>query len=411
MPRMLELIRESLVPHNIVQTAAKGALAVPAAEMIEILVYLATQNKVFGEQASLTLAGWNATSLRSLALDPHAPKEVLDYLVAPQNVRAVLLPALIENLAVSESALVDLASAASREAVEIMLASGRVNLSPPILNALNANPNLSGVQAETIRNKIAPPEPEPEPERQEALAAEAQVAPEGDEVLPAVLPDANAEPENVLDEEIMAYLAAHAAEIEEEGEKPFQPIGGMYEDVLESFEEPLAEAATANAPGTSPATRKRAVSTKKSQLSVTEQRGSALQKISRLDVKGRIQLAMKGSKEERSILVRDGTKVVALAVLESPKITDSEVERYANQKNVLEALLRGIPLKRRFMKHYGIVRNLVSNPRTPLDVSLTLMKNLLINDLKNLSANKEVSDTVRKLATKMYKQKKDAGKK
>ncbi len=120
---------------------------------------------------------------------------------------------------------------------------------------------------------------------------------------------------------------------------------------------------------------------------------------------------MKGNKEERSILVRDGTKVVALAVLESPKITESEVERYANQKNVLEALLRGIPMKRRFMKHYGIVRNLVSNPRTPLDVSLALMKHLLTNDLKNLSANKEVSDTVRKLATKMYKQKKDSGKK
>jgi len=71
---------------------------------------------------------------------------------------------------------------------------------------------------------------------------------------------------------------------------------------------------------------------------------------------------MKGTKEERSILVRDGTKVVALAVLDSPKITDSEVEKFASQRNVLESVLRGIPLKRRFMKHYGIVRNLVFNP-------------------------------------------------
>jgi hypothetical protein len=397
MPRMLELIRESMVPHNIVQTAAKGALAIPAAEMIEILVYLATQNRVFAEQAGLTLAGWDATSMRSLALDPHAPKEVLEYLVAPQNVRVILLPALLENLAVSESALVELASSASREAVEVMLTSRRVNLSPAILNALSTNPSLSGVQAETIRLKIAPPEPE--------------VMPESDEVLPAAVSDVSIEPEDVLDEELMAYLAEHAAEIAEEGEKPFQPIGGMYEDILESFDEPLEKAAAATVSGTAPLARKKAVGGKKSQLSTDEQRGSALQKISRLDVKGRIQLAMKGSKEERSILVRDGTKVVALAVLESPKITDSEVERYANQKNVLEALLRGIPLKRRFMKHYGIVRNLVCNPRTPLDVSLTLMKNLLINDLKNLSANKEVSDTVRKLATKMYQQKKDVGKK
>jgi hypothetical protein len=134
-------------------------------------------------------------------------------------------------------------------------------------------------------------------------------------------------------------------------------------------------------------------------------RGSALQRISKLDVRGRIQLAMKGSKEERALLVRDGTKIVALAVLDSPKISDSEVERFAGQKNVLVAVLRAIPLKRRFMKQYNVVRNLVFNPRTPIDVSLSLMKNIQVTDLKNLSGNKEVSDTVRKLALRMFKQK------
>jgi len=81
------------------------------------------------------------------------------------------------------------------------------------------------------------------------------------------------------------------------------------------------------------------------------------------------------------------------------------VEGYALQKNVLESVLRAIPLKRKFAKNYNIMRNLVFNPRTPLDLSLTLMKNLLVHDLKNLSGNKEVSDTIRKLALRMYKQK------
>ena len=137
-----------------------------------------------------------------------------------------------------------------------------------------------------------------------------------------------------------------------------------------------------------------------------------MQKINALDVKGRIQLALKGNKEERSILIRDGTKVVALAVLEAPKLSDGEVEKFAGQKNVLEAVLRQIPLKRRFMKNYIVVRNLCANPRTPLDLGLGLVKNLLIVDLKNLSANKEVSETIRKLALKNYKQKiEDANKK
>jgi hypothetical protein len=81
------------------------------------------------------------------------------------------------------------------------------------------------------------------------------------------------------------------------------------------------------------------------------------------------------------------------------------VEGFAQQKNVLEALLRAIPMKRRFAKNYAIMRNLVYNPRTPLDLSLGLMKNMLIHDLKNLSANKEVSDTIRKVALRMFKQK------
>ncbi len=130
-----------------------------------------------------------------------------------------------------------------------------------------------------------------------------------------------------------------------------------------------------------------------------------MQKIAKLDIRGRIALAMRGNKEERSILIRDGTKIVALAVLDSPKVTEAEVEGFALQKNVLEAVLRAIPFKRQFAKSYGIMRNLVFNPRTPLDSSLGLMKGLLVNDLKNLSGNKEVPEAIRKMATRFYAQK------
>src|ERR1700722_9235779 len=106
-----------------------------------------------------------------------------------------------------------------------------------------------------------------------------------------------------------------------------------------------------------------------------------------------------------------GFFVVVLAVLEAPKLSDGEVEKFAGQKNVLEAVLRQIPLKRRFMKNYKVVRNLVANPRTRLDLGLGLMKNLLSADLKNLSGNKEVSETIRNLALKMYKQKIEASNK
>ena len=187
-------------------------------------------------------------------------------------------------------------------------------------------------------------------------------------------------------------------------------LGADYFPVVENREMAgvAGEAEQAKGPTTAAAAGAKAAAKKSAEPG---KRDNTLQKINRLDVKGRIQLAMKGNKEERSILIRDGTKVVALAVLDAPKISDGEVEKFALQKNVLEAVLRQIPLKRRFMKNYIVVRNLVSNPRTPLDLGLGLMKHLLVRDLKNISGNKEVSETVRNLALKMYKQKMDAANK
>ena len=405
MSRMVDLIRSSAVPATLMQTAARGALSVPAPEMIEILVHLAVHNKVFGTQARMTLAGWDENASKQAAADPKTPKEVLEYLVAPDNLRPALLPSLLENPAVEEEALITLAATGTREVTDVMLASARVKANPRVLNALQSNANLAANQSSGV---------------EELLVAEG-FGSRHEEVQEAAPASVGESPDDVLDPELVAYMNANAAEISNEGGKPFQPIGGVFEDLPHEVEEApeaaaapevAAEAAQAvPAPEAHATAPKKTLIPKKSHLGPEEERGSALQKISRLDIKGRIQLAMKGTKEERSLLIRDGTKVVALAVLESPKVSDAEVEKFASQKNLLEAVLRQIPLKRRFVKHYGIVRNLVFNPRTPLDISLGLMKNLLVHDLRNLSGNKEVSETVRKLALKMFRQKSDPTKK
>ena len=404
MSRMIDLIRASAVPSNLMQSAAKGSLSVPPREMIEILVHLAVHNKVFGEQAQLTLAGWDEAASRTIASDPATPKEVLDYLFSPKNLRPVLVPALLANPSVSDQSLLEIAPEAGRDVVDAMLKSDRVNASHDILNALLSNPNLSGIQSESIRNKIEPAAPVSTPEVEAPTAESSPEKPETgtEEVFQPASVNQPPEPEEVLDEGVLAYMAEHATEITAGAEHAYHPIGGIHEEF--SVAEPLAGQAAAAATSTGAAA---GAATKKAPIKKTqkEERGSALQKIAKLDIRGRIQLAMKGTKEERSLLIRDGTKIVALAVLESPKISDGEVERFATQKNVLESVLRGIPMKRRFAKNYAVVRNLVFNPRTPLDLSLGLMKNLLVGDLRNLSNNKEISDTVRKLATKMFKQK------
>ena len=420
MPRQIDLIRASKLPSNMMQFAAKGALSVPPDENLEILVYLAKHNKIFGDLARMTLAGWDEKASLVAASDPKTAREVLDYLVAPENLRPKLLPALLENPSVADGELAKLAISASPEGIATMLQSSRVRAAAGILECLRANPYLKAPEASEVAKLLGGGKSEPPsvpvadgaPQVAEAVVAEA-----GEPVQEAA-PEAIDEGGEIPDEAISAYLAEHATEIAGEQDKPFKPVGGIVEllgsdyfPVSENKE--MADTAAEKADAESAATASAAVA--KAKLAAAQpkpgQRDNTLQKINRLDVKGRIQLAMKGNKEERSILIRDGTKVVALAVLDAPKISDGEVEKFALQKNVLEAVLRQIPLKRRFMKNYIVVRNLVANPRTPLDLGLGLMKHLQPQDLKNISSNKEVSETVRKLALKMYKQKMDAANK
>ena len=140
-----------------------------------------------------------------------------------------------------------------------------------------------------------------------------------------------------------------------------------------------------------------------------KERLSKLQKISRMTVSERVKLAVLGDKEDRMILVRDGSKVVNGAVLASPKISDQEVETIAAMKNVQENVLRTLARNRKFIKSYSVVKALVNNPRCPLDISLGLMKNLLTPDLKVLSMNKNVPETLKKIALKQYKDKTGPG--
>jgi hypothetical protein len=396
MARMIDLVRNSQLPSNLMQFAVRGALSVPPGETIEILVHLALHNKLFAERARLTLAGWDEKSCIAAAADPQTSAEVLGYFVSPDNLRTSLLPALAENPSVSEEALNALAVSGTRSVVEVLLASKRVMSSPRLVQTLQSNPSLR-------RNELA----------------EIETQSSGLETSPAA-EAAEAEPHHeVIESAVVKYLEENAAELAAEKDKPFQPIGIAHEesvpgDAAGEAAHPVqpqsAATATEDADATAIAQRKAAaaalaIHAKKHPHPGEERRDSTLQKISKLDIKGRIALAMRGNKEDRSILIRDSTKLVSLAVLDSPKVSDAEVEAFALQKNVLEAVLRAIPMKRKYAKNYAIMRNLVTNPRTPIDVSLALMKNLLTRDLKNLSDNKEVSDTIRKLALRMFKQK------
>src|ERR1700758_181994 len=159
MARMIDQIRASKLPSNMMQFAARGALQVPAAENIEILVYLARHNHVFGDTARMTLAGWDNKACLDAVSDPQTPAEVLNYFISPDNVRPKLLAALLENPSVHEPQLVKLAGSALRETLEIMLQSQRVRATHAVLEALHASPYLKKEESEELERWLHAAEP------------------------------------------------------------------------------------------------------------------------------------------------------------------------------------------------------------------------------------------------------------
>lgn len=361
MARMADMIKQNAVPAAVIRTASLGALSVPADEMLEILVFL-TRNPVFGQQARMTLAEFDEAASIAVVASGAANPEVLAYYWAPENRRPKLMPALIENPAIAEELLMELAGMASREMITMLLASPRVKNSPEVLRALAANEHVTPQELQGIQN-VPPPTVKSESESEQT------------------------EPAAEASTELEAWKQEHAAEIAAEEGKAFELTGKEAgADEGEEATTPHPESAPVPHPV----------------VDAPEGKVTVLQKVGRMSVAERVKAAFVGSREERAILVRDGSRVIQNAVMASPKLTEPEVETFAAAKNLHENVLREIARSRRFMKNYSVVRNLVNNPRCPLDIALTQIKNLMAGDLKDLRKNKNVSETVRKVAAKLF---------
>jgi hypothetical protein len=203
MARLIEMMRESAVPAGVMRSAARGALTVPPAEMLEILVFL-TNHPSFGEQARTTIAAFDEAGSIATLSDPHTPREVLNYFLSPWNRRSKLLLPLVNNPSISEQTLAAVAETATRETAEVLLASDRVMRSGMVLKPLLKNSNLG----DEHRARVA------------ATLSELGI-------------DASQQLGNVFDVEVTGWLKEHAAELaaEEQENKPFVLLGGLEEEL------------------------------------------------------------------------------------------------------------------------------------------------------------------------------------
>ena len=130
-------------------------------------------------------------------------------------------------------------------------------------------------------------------------------------------------------------------------------------------------------------------------------RGSLQTFISELAVPQKVELAAKGNREVRQILSRDTNTMVARAVILSPRLSVGDVESYAASPLTNEEVLREIGANKEWMSNLKLVKSLVSNPRTPVTVSMRHLVHLPMAELKLLSKNRSIQAAVRREAHRL----------
>lgn len=136
-----------------------------------------------------------------------------------------------------------------------------------------------------------------------------------------------------------------------------------------------------------------------------EKKKSVYQQILTMSISQKVQLALKGNKEARGMLIKEPNKLISSAVLKSPKITEPEVLGFAKSRSVSEDVLRFIAMKKEWMRSREMMLALVNNPRTPIAISMQLMNRLSDKEIADLAKSKAVPAALSTAAKRLIMQK------
>jgi len=342
---VIGLIESGVYGRDVVATIARGFLPLPQEELVSVLAYLGAYGDA--EIAALARASLDDVPTRIVLEFASNETSAPDSLVRLMHVTSdgQVLEALIRNRTVPDSAIVELAYEADGHVQEVIVINqARILRAPEILDALLQNPALT---PEARRRAF---------ETREEFFDKRARADAIDETEEPELLDLALDP--------IADLLERAAE--QDALPPLPPVA-------------LTEVEKKN-----PKTF------------------AIWAKLSYLQVSEKVQLAFKGDRMLRMLLVRERNKLVATAVLRNPRIGEQEIENIAGMRNVEEEVLRAIGTKREWSSKYSIMVILCRNPRTPVGVVLPFINRLTLRDLKGLKDDRGVSQVVREAAKRIY---------
>ena len=345
----VEQFRKGGVPRDLRLMAAQGALPLKPADLAELLhVLLGDPDPGIGQSATSTLMAMPVEEILPITKDRDTPAALLGWVLSAREEREVREAAL-QNPTTPDDAVEGITGFLGEELAELVVINQvRLLRRTSLLEAVEKNPQLNKDQQRRLR------------ELRESFRIGEQ---------PAAPPPPPPPPP-----------APAAAE-----EAPAQP----------PVEVP-------------PLTAEEAVVHILSEDERTDnEKVSVVQELFRMNTAQKVVTALKGSRTQRAMLVRDPNRMVSTAVLGSPRLTDAEVEAFAGMRNVSDEILRQIGTHKDWTKKYAVIANLVKNPRTPIGVSLSMVSRLNPRDIKGLATDRNVPEVIRKQAQKFVKDKQD----
>jgi hypothetical protein len=338
---LVEQFRKGGVPRELRLMAAQGALPLKPADLVDLLQQLlGDADEAVREAASASLGGMPVDELLPILKDRESPPEVLAWSVAHRPERE-LLEVVLQNSSLPDEAVEALASTMPEHLAELVVINQvRLLRRTSLLEALEANPGLNKDQRRRLRELRETFRIGQQPEPPPPPPKPVEAVPEAWVEEPAI---------TETEEEAVARLLAEDERHDKE-------------------------------------------------------KVSVIQAIYRMNTSEKVMQALKGSSADRAILVRDPNRIVASAVLGSPRLTEPEIERFAGMKSVGDEVLRTIAQNKDWTKRYGVVSNLIKNPRTPLALAINLVPRLNPRDMKTISVDKNVPEVIRKQALKFVRQ-------
>jgi voltage-gated potassium channel Kch len=343
---LVDQFRRGGVPRDLRLMAAGGTLPLKPADLVELLFILTRDAEAeVRDSASASLMATPPDVFLAIAKDRQTPAEVLGWALA-HRIERETREAVLQNTSTSDAVIESLAPSLSAELAELVVINQvRLLRRLSLLEALEANPHLNNDQRRRLREL-----------RETFHIGEAAQAPPPPEPTPQPAPEA----------------------------EPEAPLEAPPEERIASEDEAITRYLTDDERGET-------------------QKVSAVQRIYRLNTADKLVLALKGTREERAILIRDPNRIVALGVLGSPRLTEPEVEAIAGMRNVSDEILRIVGRNKEWTKRYGVISNLVKNPRTPVAISLGMVARLNPKDIRALAVDRNAPEVVRRQAQRFVK--------